>query len=104
MPYTANVPLGKKVLVHSGPKNLAGAAVAAPFDTQFSQTGPDFINLWSAAGVGDIFVAAKSSLGSTQVTISSASNPGKDVVFNVNVVPDESFDHFEPSGEPPVNQ
>ncbi len=104
MPYTANVPIGKKVLVHSGPRNVSGAAVAAPFDTQFSQTGPDLINLWNTANVGDIYVAAKAALGATQVTISSASNPGKDIVFDVNVVADESFDHFEPSGEPPVNQ
>src|ERR1700754_4459174 len=99
MPYTANVPIGKKVLVHSGPKNVGGGAVAPPFDVTFSQIGPDLIALWSASNVGDIYVAAKTVQGSTQVKISSASNPGKDVIVDVNVTPDETFDHFEPSGE-----
>ncbi len=103
MPYTANVPLGKKVLVHSNPKNSSGQAVTPPFDTQFAQTGSDLINLWSASA-GEIYVAAKTTLGQTQVTISSPSNPGKEIVFTVNVVADDTFDHFDPSGDPPVAQ
>jgi hypothetical protein len=104
MSYTANVPIGKKVLVHSGPRNIGGVAVAPPFDVAFAQIGDDIINLWNAPSAGDIYVAAKTAIGSTQVKISSASNPGKDMIFDVNVVPDDTFDHFEPSGEPPVSQ